>query len=1092
MKKSILSLAIASTISMGAYAGVQDLLITEMTQSSDASVGTVEITNTGADAFTFTDDVKAFQRSSGKYDNELLNADAKPLLTGNTLAPGASMVVVNSRSTDEFRNAITTQGGTIVVSTYDSSNKYNNLFMTSDDGFFLKNGDTVIDRVGAVNDTSKWASNTTLRRKQAAAGGNPAQSATFDATQWQNILPMRFDDLGKAELPAADAADIMDIFTCPTDKSEIKSPSEVQGIGFTSPLIAAGATESAEKIAVEGIISVKGTIPNEGFYLRNIVSDNNPETSDGIFVRTGAAGDLKVGQTICIGSKVAEFEGQTELSADTAFSWNVTDTDIATSPTDIEVISADNGSFDKTLERYEGMLVNLPTDLDPQTEGEQDMRITRGFSYNYLSSSKGHNRNNMVAAYKRPNLQPNHLYVAGSPESQAAYEQNNDYRLVIESATKSNGTELPYYAGFNSDPHTNYIRIDDSLVNAQGVISQYETEIIPGTDKYDQDYSLTITNQLTSDNFIHNLPRTSTPDLKDTVTGDDFAIRIASQNLFNFFNSPFGGDNNGFGQSRGAETFDEYINQRTKLVEIIRAQDADVMALMEIENNGFGDNSAIAEIVNQVNIKYVDERAQDYNGPTSTENRYVFVGFDNNGNQILDNLDAIGSDAISTGIIYRPSKMSIERARVIPMPQQKAPTIVNDLGEVIKDQNNEILEDGQNYHRDALVVTFIVNQTGKRLTLSVNHLKSKGSTCWEEWQGTEFGAATTWNNREAPDLDYQGSCAEFRVAGAVHLGEEMKDIIGDKIILGDLNAYGKEDPVLVLTENPRNKTIVTASHTFIGSKPQFNKDGSAATITKTYGYIDIVGKKFEEKGKTPWSYSFSDEVGSLDHILISPSLEARVIDATDWHVNAPETALYDYQNSFKGSIDGTGTHKFYKPNVYRASDHEPALISLSYKPGDADAGVPLSLTKLNKLIKVPYQVPSSKDAEGKLVSIAKKGDVAIVSMSPVDDEKRLDLTQMVLPNVILTKDGQTLVNFEVFGAPSADYSVTVSLQRDGKAVDGSEQTFLAKVSNRDSLIADIVKENSDGTGGDGGAGSAGFISLLSLFGLAAMRRRLRK
>ena len=1084
MKKSFLSLAIASTISMGAFAGVEDLLITEMTQSTDANVGAVEITNTGSDAFTFTDDITAYQRSSGKYDNELLNADAKPLLTGQVLAPGASMVVVNSRASEEFRNAITAQGGTVVISTYDSSNKYNNLFMTSDDGFFLKNGDTVIDRVGAANESSKWAPNTTLRRKKAADGNNPAQSGTFDATEWQNILPIRFDDLGKSELPAADAEDIMDIFTCPTDRSEIKAPSEVQGTGFTSPLIAEGKTESEEKIAVEGIVSAKVSIPNEGFYLRNIISDNNPETSDGIFVSSSAAGDLKVGQTVCIGSKVVEFEGQTQLSADTAFSWNVTDTDIFTQPTDIEVISSDNGSFDKTLERYEGMLVNLPTDLDPQTDGDQDMRITRSFSYNYLLSSKGHNRNNMVAAYKRPNLQPNHLHVAGSPESKAAYEQNNDYRLVIESATKSNGTELPYYAGFNSDPHTNYIRIDDSLINAEGVISQYETELIPGTDKYDQDYSLTITNQLTSDNFVHNLPRTETPDLKDTVADDDFAIRISSQNLFNFFNSPFGGDNNNFGQSRGADSYDEYINQRTKLVEIIRAQDADVMALMEIENNGFGDASAIAEIVNQVNIQYVDERPQDYNGPNSTENRYVFVGFDNNGNQMLDNLDAIGSDAIATGIIYRPSKMSIERTRVIPMPQQKAPTIVNDLGEVIKDQNQEILENGQNYHRDALVVTFIVNQTGKRLTLAVNHLKSKGSTCWEEWQGVEFGNATTWNNRTAPDLDYQGSCAEFRVAGAVHLGEEMEDVPGDKIILGDLNAYGKEDPILVLTENPRNKTIVTASHTFLGPKPQFNEDGSPVIITKTYGYIDIVAEKLMEKGKTPWSYSFSDEIGSLDHILISPSLKDRVIDATDWHVNAAETGLYDYQNRFKGTIDGTGTHKFYKEDIYRASDHDPALITLNYKPGDADRNVPLNLPKLRKLIKVPYQIPTGISTQ--------VGDVATISMSPDDDEQRLDLSQMLLPNVVLSNDSTALVNFEVFGAPSAIYKVTVRLQRDGKILAGSEQSFLAKVSNRDSLIADIVEEESDQTGGDGSAGSTGFISLLSLLGLAAMRRRFRK
>ena len=113
-------------------------------------------------------------------------------------------------------------------------------------------------------------------------------------------------------------------------------------------------------------------------------------------------------------------------------------------------------------------------------------------------------------------------------------------------------------------------------------------------------------------------------------------------------------------------------------------------------------------------------------------------------------------------------------------------------------------------------------------------------------------------------------------------------------------------------------------------------------------------------------------------------------------------------------------------------------------------------------------------------------------MTPYDDEQRLDLNQMVQPKVVISNNTTTLVNFEVFGAPSAIYNVSVNLMRDGKILEGSGQTFLAKVSNRDGLIADIVEEESDGTGGDGGAGSTGFISLLSLFGLAAMRRRLRK
>ncbi|BDY05581.1 ExeM/NucH family extracellular endonuclease [Ferrimonas sp. YFM] len=1074
MKKSILSLAIASTISMGAHAAVEDLLITEMTQSADGSVGAVEITNTHAtDSFTFTDDVAAYQRSSGKYDNELLNAEAKPLLTGQTLAAGASLVIVNSRSTDEFQNAIAAKGATVVVSTYDSSNKYNNLYLNSDDGFFLKNGDDVIDRVGLKDDNSKWAPNTTLRRKLAADGSAPAQAATYDASLWQNIMPMRLDTLGQPNLPAADAEDIMDIFTCPSDKSELTSIGAIQGTGFVSPY-------AGEKVAVEGVITAKVSVPETGFYLRDLSSnnDNDPMTSDGIFVKSGAAKDLQVGQTICMGSEVTEFDGQTQLTADTAFSWNVTDTNITpTSVTDIVVLPEDNGSFDKTLERYEGMLVKLTEDLDPNTDGYQDMRISRSFSYNYLPSP--HGRNNMVAAYTRPNVQPNHLYVAGSPESKAAAAENDDFRLVIESAEVARNNELSYYAGFNSDPHANYIRIDDSVIGMEGVISQYKTALDNATGEYEQDYSLTVTNQLTSDNFIHNLPRTKSPALGQEVEKDHFAIRVASQNLFNFFNSPFGGDNNNFGQSRGAETYDEFIHQRTKLVEAIRSLDADVLALMEMENNGFGENSAIAEMVNQVNIKYVDERARDYNGPTSTENRYVFVGFDHNGNQILDELDAIGADAIATGIMYRPSKMSIERTRVLPMPQQKAPTIVNDNGEVIKDQYDEILENGQNYHRDALIVTFVVNQTGKRLTLAVNHLKSKGSTCFEDWQGVEFGDATEWNNREAPDLDRQGSCSEFRVAGAVHLGEEMEEVPGDKIILGDLNAYGKEDPLLVLTENPRNKTLVTASHTFVGTKPQFNESGAPATITKTYGYVDIVGKYFEKKDKTPWSFSFNDEVGSLDHILISPSLEDRVIDATDWHINAAESNLYDYKNQYKGTIDGNGAHKFYKDDIYRSSDHDPALITLSYMPGEADPGHALVLPKLRKLAKVPYQVPVAADAL--------KGDVATIKLSPADDEANLDLRQLVEPNVVLTEDGQALVTFEVFGAPSARYNATVALERDGKVVAGSSKTLKIDITSRDSLVADIVEEEGDGSGG-----STGFISMLSLFGLAALRRRLRK
>ncbi|WP_394132990.1 ExeM/NucH family extracellular endonuclease [Shewanella maritima] len=1045
MKKTFISLAIASLISTNAYSGVNDLLITEMVQKDyGAEYGSVEISNTHAtESFTFTDDTAAFIWGNGKYENQMLNESGAPILTGITLEPGKSLVVINKDASDEYKQIITNNGGAYVIGTGDPDTSYSDFYLSGNDGFYIKDGSTIIDRVGAADNTSVWAPDTTLRRRQDSEGNAPAPSATFDASQWEVISPLDMSTVGTPNL-----AESYEPFVC----ADLKMISEIQGTGSSSPL-------KGEKVAVQGVVTAFVEIPKKGFYLRDIIADGNPLTSDGIFVESGNGSSSLIGQTLCLGSEVFESYGQTQLTTE---SWEVLDSGYTpTTATNIEILDSDGGSFETTLERYEGMLVNLPEDLNPMLEGNQDMRVSRSFSFNYDSY-----RNNMTLAFMRPNMQPNQHNVAGTPESQAAADQNNDYRLIVESATKAGNGDIPYYPDFGVDPAQNYIRINDSVVGMEGVINY----------SYG-DYSLTVTNELKSHNFIHNYPRTDSPDIDETVEEHHFPIRIASQNLFNYFNSPFGGAQNQFGQSRGADTHDEFIQQKTKLVEAIRALDADVVGLMEMENNGFGLTSAIADLVNEVNVYYNDEWANNHDKPYSTENRYVFVGFDHNGNQILDDLDALGSDAIATGIIYRPSKLSIERTRVVTMPQQKAPTIVNDNNEVIKDGRDEILESGQNYHRDALVTTFLINQTGKRLTLAVNHFKSKGSTCWEDWQGVEFGDATVWTS-DAPDLDFQGSCSEFRISGAVQLAEELKTVQGDKIILGDLNAYAQEDPLLVLTENPRNKTLVTASHTFVGSKPQFNSSGAPVTITETYGYVDIISKVFEQKGKSAWSYSYNDEVGSLDHILISPSLEDRVIDAADWHINAAESNLYDYNMEYKGDYNNL-VNKFYAPDHFRSSDHDPALLTLSYLPGEADAGRSIYLTKLNKLINVPYQIPQEAGALA--------GDVATIKLSPKPTDEQLDLSQLVEPDIVLKQDEPGQVSFEVFGAPSAHYTAKVQLLRNGEVVPNSTVSFDLQVASRDSLVADIKQEEKDNTGG-----STGFFGLLSLLGLSLLRRRNQK
>ncbi|GAL24354.1 extracellular deoxyribonuclease Xds [Vibrio variabilis] len=155
------------------------------------------------------------------------------------------------------------------------------------------------------------------------------------------------------------------------------------------------------------------------------------------------------------------------------------------------------------------------------------------------------------------------------------------------------------------------------------------------------------------------------------------------------------------------------------------------------------------------------------------------------------------------------------------------------------------------------------------------------------------------------------------------LGDALAQIKGHKVVLGDFNAYGKEDPMLVLTDytaEQYGKVIRAARNTFIGEEEQFGDQG--AVIDHNYGFINVLGEMHPDG----WSYSYNDEVGALDHILISPSLSKRVVDATEWHINAAESTLFDYNDEYKGDLPKYQDH-------YRSSDHDPAVIDLNINGG---------------------------------------------------------------------------------------------------------------------------------------------------------------
>lgn len=630
----------------------------------------------------------------------------------------------------------------------------------------------------------------------------------------------------------------------------------LQGDGLSSPFTVSD-NKSEDDYQITGVVTAIQTAALDddlpiGFFLQDLNGDADESTSDGIFVQGDITG-INLGNTVTVQGKVYEDSGWTTLT-DTYIS-NIENTAITIAATPLRTLSTDI-DFDFTLERHEGMLIEL--------DEAADMHVTRTFSFDFSVF-----RSNMVVAHERINVTPNQQYVPGSAEAAVQEKENEAKRLFIESFEEAANGVVPWYDDFLTESTTsmddgsttsdNYIRIDDTLNGLQGIVGYSSDE-----------YRLYVTNQATKETFIHNNDRALSPELPN---GE---LRIATFNVLNYFNSPFGGDANPTNSNRGAETEEEFARQGDKIAKAIIAMDADIVGLMEIENNGFGKNSAIAHLVEKINTLLTDP-----------EDHYSYISSDQND-------DFIGTDAIANQVIYKASKVTLETYRLIEMPEQHATEG----------------EDPDNFQRDAITPTFNLNDTDQSITISVNHFKSKGSTCWEDV-----------NLQNEDDIDGQGSCENLRVSAAQHIGTELAKIAGHKFILGDLNSYASEDPVLLLTELPEDYIVTPARDTFIGTEVM---DGAAPeSLSTSFGYKNVI----KDLHPDAYSYSFNDSVGSLDYILVDADTAANnVVAAIDWNINASESPLVDYTIEDSGDLAKTN-------DLYRASDHDPAIIVLTFSEG---------------------------------------------------------------------------------------------------------------------------------------------------------------
>ena len=754
-----------------------------------------------------------------KYQNGDIEQGKSIPLNAINLAPGDVYVLTHSSAADSLLAVADQVTGS--------------LNFNGDDPITLVrvNDLSVVDTFGVFGDVD-FAKDVTYSRVDFAS----AADHSWEESAWLKSGKDDFNGLGFA--PTTDQP-VSSQFSC--NGQFITPIYDIQGNGDSSPLIAEGSFQS-DPVYTSGVVTSVTTDLYSGFFIQDRDGDGNSDTSDGIFVySTGSHADLNVGDEVCIFGTVSEYYGSTQISLiDNSHETLSEGNEVQAVPLTLN----NDALLHDQLEPYEGMLV---------TTNDSDLIVSRPFSFDFDAY-----RSNMVMSYKKPIYKSTHIFVAETEQEKSLAADNEKSTLYIETDSSPEDGDIPYFDDFNGED--GYIRVGDKIANLEGVLSysygQYRLIASAGL-------------KLQKDDFSHLNDRTE----NGLELGHIGNLRVASFNVLNLFNSPYGGTENPYGSNRGAETQAEFELQLSKITHAISLLDADIVGLMEIENNGFSADSAIATLVDSINA----------NQPASAL-PYRYIKAD----------ESVGTDAISVGIIYRPGVVKpIHSPQKIALPEQHG-----------LDINGEEFD---KYQRVSLLQQFRHNSTHEKLNIVVNHFKSKGSACIED---------SVEENNE------QGNCNAFRVSAAVALGDYLtQHVKGNILALGDLNSYAKEDPIRVLTNiksADSSRVIYTAEQTTLAGETFHT---TAQAVKKSYNMISLIN---HFHGDDAYSYSFSGQLGSLDHALVNRQLLPAVVAVDDWHINAAETPLLEYSTENTGDLAKSD-------NAYSSSDHDPVVIEIDFK-----------------------------------------------------------------------------------------------------------------------------------------------------------------
>lgn len=461
---------------------------------------------------------------------------------------------------------------------------------------------------------------------------------------------------------------------------------EVQGAGSATP-------KDGQVVTIEGV--VVGDLDQaggfDGFYLQepDASQDDDPRTSEGVFVYAPEAPDVTEGDRVRVRGTATEFFDLTQVRAQQV---GVCAAGEHVAPTSLDLPVGDLSDF----ERVEGMLATFPD------------RLTVNETFT-------------LARYGEVRLAEGRLYspttvAEPGPAAQQVRDGNLERSFVLDDGDdRQNVDPTRYPQGGLSFANT--LRSGSTTEGLRGVV-----------DFRFGDWRVQPVGEVT---FRDDNPRTDRP---EDVGGN---VKVASFNVLNFFNGP------AFPTPRGASTPQELERQVVKEVSALKAIDADVVGLNELENDASGPDSAIA---------YLTDRLNEATAPGT----YAYV-----------DTGVIGTDEIRVALLYKPAKVT---------PVGPYATLTTAKDPRFLDTKN----------RPSLAQTFRVNASGTEVTVVANHLKSKGSAC------DDVGDPDTG--------DLQGNCNRTRTNAAEALADWLatnptgRDAMGT-LIVGDLNSYALEDPI---------------------------------------------------------------------------------------------------------------------------------------------------------------------------------------------------------------------------------------------------------------------------------------------------------